>query len=88
MPRPAALLAVLASALGGLPALAGEDGFVTVDPSALVQVDGRTLVIAAYAVILVLVAAYALLLWRRETSLCRRARALERRLEAGKEDRP
>jgi hypothetical protein len=88
MPRPAALLCSLAALASGLSALAGEEDFVAVDPATLVQVDGRAMVIAAYGVILALVAAYALLLWRREASLCRRARALERRLEAGKEGNP
>ncbi len=88
MPRLAGLACTLAALLRCGLAAAAEDGFVAVDPAALEQVDGRTMVIAAYGVILVLVAAYALLLQRREASLGRRTRALERRLETGKEGRP
>jgi ABC-type uncharacterized transport system permease subunit len=88
MPRPAALLCSLAALLAAQPILAGEEEFVAVDPATLVQVDGRTMVIAAYGVILALVAAYALLLWAQERSLARRVRELERRLAAGKEGNP
>jgi len=83
MPRLAALTCLLATCLRAAATRAGEDGFVPVDPATMEQVDGRTMVIAAYGVILALVAAYALLLWRREASLGRRVRALERRLEVG-----
>lgn len=82
MSRPSAGLCFLALLLRGAGVIAGEDGFVPIDPASLEQVDGRLLVIAAYAAILVLVAAYALLLLLREGSLRRRARALERRLES------
>lgn len=88
MTRTAALAFALAALLRGGLAAAGDDGFVAVDPATFDQVDGRALVVAAYGVILVLVAAYALLLWRREASLRRRARALERRLATGKEGNP
>ena len=58
----------------------GDDGFEPVDPASLETVDGKTLMIAAYAIIVGAIMLYCLVLLLREQALRRRIARLARQL--------
>jgi hypothetical protein len=59
---------------------AGDTGYVPVDPGSRNIVDGRKLLVAAYAVILGMISAYAGLLLARNRAASREIERLEKRL--------
>ncbi|MFO8074439.1 MAG: hypothetical protein R6V85_21465 [Polyangia bacterium] len=87
IPRPsgAALIAAMLGCLSPLASLAESgDDFVPVDPASLETVSGSGLAIAAYSVILGLIALYALSIWLRSAAGRKRAKKLAARLDEPK----
>ncbi len=81
-PSGAALIAAAIGCLTPLVPLAESgDDFVPVDPASLETVSGSGLAIAAYSVILGLIALYALSIWLRSAAGRRRAEKLAARLD-------
>jgi hypothetical protein len=60
---------------------AADAGYVAVDPASRAVVDGRCLLVAAYAVILGMISAYAALLLARNRAASRELSRLEKLLE-------